>query len=102
MPYIKQERRCAEGAFQTNDALDQWFSELGNMENGLCAGDLNYILSMVIHKYTMKKGLSYQTASEVNAAMHGAYHEYERNVIDPYEDKKKEENGSVSIMDCND
>ena len=58
-------------------------------------GELNYELCMLAAEYVERKGLSYQTISDVVAAFEVAKSEFIRCVAAPYEDKKRAENGDV-------
>ena len=58
-------------------------------------GQLNYIISRLIARYTEYHKLRYDVITEVRGAVLGALHEYERLVADPYENSKREENGDV-------
>lgn len=80
MPYIKLEQR----ARLVNDPLDA--------EN---AGELNYMITVLIKTYLKKKGLCYQTCNDIVGALDNAKGEFKRRVQDPYEDKKIRENGDV-------
>lgn len=62
-------------------------------------GELNYIITTLIHEYIKRKGLSYTTLNDVLGVLSGVDLELKRCVIAPYEDKKRRENGCISELD---
>lgn len=85
MPYITKEDK------------EKWCKDdiaevAGNCD---CAGDLNYIFTIIAHNYLERKGLRYQNINDIVGALEGAKLELYRRVAGPYEDKKIEENGDV-------
>lgn len=62
-------------------------------------GELNYLITKAIHSYIGKKGLSYSTLNEVMGVLECCKLELNRQVIAPYENEKKKENGPVSELD---
>lgn len=81
MPYIDQERRTRVDAY-------------GYPNN---AGELNYVLTMIVADYVAKKGQSYQTFNDISGAMTEALAEFRRRVIVPYEEGKIKENGDLDV-----
>lgn len=79
MPYIKSNRRSI--------CRNEW--------DFVTAGELNYMITVVIHQYIFNKGESYQTYNDIMGALEGAKLELYRRKIVPYEDKKIKENGDV-------
>jgi hypothetical protein len=63
--------------------------------NPRCAGELNYLFSMIAKQYLENTGKSYQTCNDVLGALDGASKEFYRRVVAPYEDEKLKENGDV-------
>lgn len=59
------------------------------------AGDLNYMITMLIQDYMMEKGKSYQTINEIIGVLECAKLEFYRRVASPYEDGKRLTNGDV-------
>ena len=59
------------------------------------AGDLNYILTTKCLEYMQAKGLNYQTINDVVGALIGAKDEFQRRIVNPYEDSKIAANGDV-------
>ena len=85
MPYIKEERRrYLDGACVPAAGLEA--------EN---AGELNYLLTMVVSGYVEEHGRSYQTFNDVVGALDNCKDEFRRRVQHPYEDEKIAENGDV-------
>ncbi len=82
MPYIKPEERTVEVLADTGKA-----------------GQLNYCISCMVHQYIQRKGLSYQVINEVIGVLECAKLELYRQIAAPYENEKKEMNGSVSALD---
>lgn len=62
-------------------------------------GELNYLLTSILHGFIIKHKLCYTTLNEVIGVLECAKLELYRQVASPYEDKKKLENGSVSDLD---
>jgi hypothetical protein len=84
MPYIKHTDRP-----QFEDAA----RELGcRIEN---AGDLNYVISMIVNIYLKRKTCRYKVINEMIGALECAKLELYRRIAAPYEDTKIEENGDV-------
>ncbi len=89
MPYIKQEDRPI---FKT-DA-----QELGKRAE--CAGDLNYIVTEMVHAYLKNKSLNYANINEVIGMLECCKLELYRRIAAPYEDSKAVKNGDVGLHDC--
>ena len=88
MPYIKKvERECYE------KAIDNLISEMEFYETK--AGGLNYILTKLIHGYVKVNSLNYQTLNDIVGVLESAKAEFQRRVVNPYEDKKIDENGDL-------
>lgn len=88
MPYIKPEDRSK---------FDSPANELGNLAE--CAGDLNYLVSVITHTYLKKKGIRYSNVNEVIGALECCKLELYRAIASPYEDIKVSENGPVGIIE---
>jgi hypothetical protein len=65
-------------------------------------GDLNYAICELVGRLIMRDGerISYRSISEWIDAVHGAERELTRRILDPYEDKKKQENGDVPSFEA--
>ena len=60
------------------------------------AGELQYCFAILIKLYlTRKAPFRYQELNDVMGALAGAQMEFNREVVVPYEQKKKAENGGV-------
>ncbi len=79
MPYIKQDHRedLAMGHIRPKDA-----------------GELNFLITVIIKDYYDDKG-GYQSINDVVGALEGAKLEFYRRIAAPYEDLKIKENGDV-------
>lgn len=88
MPYISKEKRCE---------LDSFIQELS--EKAQSPGDLNYIITLLIHNYIKKVGLNYTNLNSAIGVLESAKLEFYRQVVSPYENKKINENGNVSELD---
>ena len=62
-------------------------------------GELNYLLTRIIHEYIKENNLHYSTLNEVIGVLECVKAELLRTVVGPYEDKKRMENGPVSELD---
>ena len=83
MPYIKDEDKTK-------------FEHLPKIaENIETAGEMNYVITMLVRDYIKRKGLCYQTLNDAVGALEGCKFELYRRVLAPYEDQKIEENGDV-------
>lgn len=80
MPYIKAEQRVE---------LDKWDTIPDN------AGELNYMVTRLIHEYWEENGSNYQAFNDIVGALECAKLELYRRWIGPYEDVKIAENGDV-------
>lgn len=80
MPYIKQEDR--ERLFATGCTAKN-------------AGELNFIISLLIDQYWHENGKNYQAFNDIIGALNNAEHEYYRRKISYYEMAKMAENGDV-------
>jgi hypothetical protein len=59
------------------------------------AGELNYLFTCEIIQFLRDRPLSYALINDVLGALEGAKLEFVRRIVNPYEDKKIEENGDV-------
>jgi hypothetical protein len=81
MPYIKPEDRVA-----------LYFEPSDTPQN---AGELNYILTKISHRYWEDNGKNYQAFNDIIGALEGCKLELYRRKVAPYEDIKIKENGDV-------
>ena len=91
MPYIDKDSR---------DKLDSVISELAFTiaNEDLTAGDLNYIITSILHMYIREKGLRYGNINTVVGVLDCAKMELYRKLAAPYEDEKINENGDMNIL----
>ncbi len=85
MPYIKPVDRNK-------------FAQLTNLLESIdieTAGDLNYLLTMVAHRYLNQEPESYQMYNDAIGALEGAKLELYRRHMAAYENEKIKENGDV-------
>ncbi len=59
------------------------------------AGQLNYRLTRVILSYWVNGPRNYQAINDIIGALDGAKAEFQRRIVAPYEDRKREQNGDV-------
>lgn len=88
MPYIKQERRAV---------LRQKLVPM--IREPLTEGELNYVITLLIHENVLRAGLCYATLNRAVGILECSKSEFIRQVVSPYEDIKKAENGPVSELD---
>jgi hypothetical protein len=80
MPYIKREDRSKV------------------LESGPTnAGELNYYIHMLLEKYVLQVGESYQTYNDILGALEGVKLELYRRRVANYEEKKISENGDIQF-----
>lgn len=85
MPYIQKENR---------DRIDEYLNKFVNfkIEN---PGELNYVLTRIIHNYFLYNGRRYQQINDVIGALEGCKLEFYRKLVSKYEDEKIKVNGDV-------
>ena len=88
MPYIKKEDR------KKFDTAIDLLSERITTD-----GDLNYVITSLVHKILENRGVNYQNMNNLVGALECAKGEFMRVVMGPYEDRKRKENGNVSNLD---
>lgn len=59
------------------------------------AGELNFLITTLVHEYLKTKGLNYQHINDIVGALDGAKVEFQRRIVGPYEDIKIKDNGDV-------
>jgi hypothetical protein len=77
MPYIKEEHRERARKWPTN------------------AGELNYQLTMFVLEYLATYGHTYDNMNEIVGTLENVKHEFQRRVMDIYENIKCHDNGDV-------
>ena len=85
MPYVKQELRNL-----LNPLIDQLMAGT--------PGEANYILTRFLLNYMKgRQKVDYALLNEIMGILESVKQEFNRRVVVPYEDKKKEENGDVYL-----
>jgi len=84
MPYIKSRQRAV--IKEHNLSPDN-------------AGELNFLITSIVHEFIIQKGLKYQRINEAIGVLECAKLELYRMVAVPYEDIKIRENGLISELD---
>lgn len=59
------------------------------------AGNLNYMITMLLKRYWTNSNRRYQDINDIMGALEGAKQEFYRRIAIDYEKKKIEENGDV-------
>lgn len=83
MPYIKQSERK-----KFEDSL----KSLPRIEN---AGELNYLITKIIHGYFHKNNGRYQQINDILGALEGAKLEFYRRQVSVFEEGKIKINGDI-------
>jgi|TARA_R110002020_G_scaffold137796_8_gene307407 hypothetical protein len=86
MPYIKPEHRK-----EVEDALEG----VGLNFVPKDAGQLNYVITVLIDNYIRAYGKNYANLNTIIGALECCKQEYYRTIVGPYEDMKIDENGDV-------
>ena len=85
MPYIEKKRR---------ENLIYWLLDRGGTPPKT-AGELNFVLTYIVHEHLKANGTSYQVMNDILGAFEGAKLEFYRRKVAPYEDVKIAENGDI-------
>lgn len=85
MPYIKKEDRSR---------FDSFTAAMESLEIKT-PGELNYLVTLLAHRYLNQKPESYQMYNDVIGALEGAKLELYRRHVASYENEKIRENGDV-------
>lgn len=59
------------------------------------SGNLNFTLTQIVNQYLQINGRRYQTMNDIVGALEGCKAEFQRRIVNPYEDEKLQENGDV-------
>lgn len=65
------------------------------LEGAHSPGELNFEISVVISTYLNRMGLTYNTINDINGALIGAQMEFNRRIVEKYEDEKIILNGDI-------
>ena len=87
MPYIKKEDRKRLAHFDN--------------QHPQTAGELNYLLTLLVQSYVKEKGICYQSFNDAVGALAGCQAEFTRRFINQYEDEKILQNGDVKVIGDN-
>ena len=91
MPYIDKDRR---------DIVDVDFNIAGDNPTPPTPGELNYIITKIIHEWIeYQGGVTYTRINTVIGALECAKLEFYRMIAAPYENEKHKQNSSVSELD---
>ena len=91
MPYIEPNKR---------PNLDSAIMVLASIIESETPEDLNYVITKLIHTLFELDGLNYKTLNAAIGVLECAKQELYSQIIKPYEDKKKLENGGISSLDA--
>jgi hypothetical protein len=58
-------------------------------------GELNYLISLLLRRYWTKSARDYRAINDIVGAIEGAKAEFQRQIVNPYEDRKIKENGGL-------
>lgn len=95
MPYIKQERREAYHYPEDGSPLEIIAEELAACKDIDLAGDLNFLIAVLVNRVITRKGKSYSRYNAIIGALECCKQELYRRHIAPYEDQAIERNGDV-------
>jgi len=84
VPYIKD-----------REFFQQWADGIATDNPGI----LNFVITRICHNYITDNKLCYRTLNEVIGVLESAKMELYRQVVGPYESKKKSLNGNISKLD---
>lgn len=90
MPYIEPRQR------------ELFEKSLNNLINLVCCkGDMTYIVTRLIHLYITRhiQMKNYEALSQGKSILADALDEFNNAVMNPYENKKRRENGPISTLD---
>lgn len=92
MPYVKSERR--EKIMVSKAGPGGWKKHI--VVNEIKdAGELNYAITLLVKAYFENHGPNYQAINDAVGALEGAKAEFQRRVVNGYEDTKIAQNGDV-------
>lgn len=86
MPYISK---------NTRRYLDPLLEPLYRAVDSCEIGDLNYMVTKLAIRYVQSRGIRYASLNEAVGALDSAKAEFQRRMVSPYEDQKREQNGDV-------
>lgn len=89
MPYISQNDRI-----KLNNLVESLKCAVSDRHIST-PGQLNYIFTVLAKAYVAEKSLTYTTLNDVVGVFESAKAEFQRRVVNPYEDAKIKEHGDV-------
>lgn len=90
MPYIKQAERR-----RYDKLIEKLAVEVGFVDDILLPGHLNYVVTKLTARVIRQRTPSYYHLHMILNVLPMAEGELRRRILDPYEDKKIEENGDL-------
>lgn len=94
MPYIKKELR-----YKFDGKIDELNKTIEMETNDHTKrGTYNYCITRLVHNYIKYSGISYNTLSNITGILTDVKKEFERTIVSPYEDTKRNENGKIGIL----
>lgn len=81
MPYVTEEVKQELRPYADRPAND--------------VGELTFQLTETIQNYIVHQGLKFQTISDITGALHQCQRDFDERVVEPYEMRKRAENGDV-------
>jgi hypothetical protein len=85
MPYLTEIRKIALAHPDDNPMMNRV----------LTSGELNYKITLLLLAYLDDHTFNYQTLNDIVGAVESAKAEFQRRVVNPYEDEKIVQNGDV-------
>ncbi len=82
MPYITKEARAA----------------LRGSHGPTTVGELNYVITAIVHAYVRDHGMRYATLNDVVGVLECAKAEFIRRIASPYEDEQIKKNGDIGVL----
>lgn len=96
MPYITKESRD-----NLDSSLEPLLEILKGAQYSLTPGEINYVLTKVVHAY-LSTELNYYRLNSMIGALECCKMELYRRIAVPYEDRKIAENGDIMPLKCED
>jgi hypothetical protein len=88
MPYIREEDRI-----KFKPILEELDEIL--LHSSMNTGDMNYLITKIVHMFLEEKGLSYQHLNDMIGVLECAKLELYRKIASDYEDTKEKLNGKI-------
>ena len=88
MPYINKQQRI--NFVEILKEIEEKFEK-----DGITPGELNYFITKIVHTYIQTRGLSYTYINDIVGVLDCVKAEFQRRIVNGYEDVKIFENGDV-------